>query len=90
MHISGIIIYTKPGTEESVKTELTGANLCEVYATDQKGILIAVTEGENPEAEMEKLKQIQQVNNVVSAAITYTSDESAADMDARELNKNDN
>lgn len=76
MNISSILVQTKPEHLDSTKKTLEKSELCDVFFTDKSGKIVVTIEGEDVKVETEKLKQIQNLPNVISAQMSYTySDE---------------
>jgi nitrate reductase NapD len=78
MNISGVIVKTLPENYEKVWTELEKSGLCEVHFGDkEKGTIIVTIEGETVEEEIDKLLQIEDLPNVISAEmhISYCEEE---------------
>ncbi len=72
MNISSIIVQVKPERIEEVINMLQNVDFCEYHLHDDKGRIIVTIEGEGVEEEIIKLKQVQQIKNVISADMVYS------------------
>lgn len=75
MNISSVIVKCLVEDTESVIARLEASKLCDVYAHDKNGKIIAVIEGESTEAESESLKQIAELPGVICADMVYAYSE---------------
>jgi nitrate reductase NapD len=67
MNISSIIVKTRPEHLEDVKKELEKTGICEIHFDDARGIVIVTIEGENVEEEINKVRFLEALPNVISA-----------------------
>ncbi len=74
MNISSVIIKTRSTYFNKIVEILTNSNLCEVHASENQKIVITL-EGKNTEEEINKLKQIEKMEGVVSAEMVYAYSE---------------
>jgi nitrate reductase NapD len=72
MNISGIVVRTAPECFESVLEELRSSGLCEVHFYDRSGKIIVTLEGEDTSEEVQKMKEIMNIPNVLSASLAYS------------------
>ncbi|MDX2444236.1 MAG: chaperone NapD [Bacteroidales bacterium] len=72
MNISSIVVQVKPERIEEVINMLHHVDFCEYHLHDDKGRIIVTIEGEGVEDEVRKLKQVQQIKNVISADMVYS------------------
>ena len=76
MNISSIVVKCTPNYLEETVKKLNDSGLCEVFASDESGRIIAVIEGDTTESESEKLRAIQAMEHVLSADMVYAYSES--------------
>jgi len=86
MNISSIIVQTKKEHQENVINAIKNNDFCEYYLHDDSGRIVVTVEGKGVEEEMKKLRQIQQLPNVISAEMmyAYSEDELNAERDKLE------
>ena len=76
MNVSSIVVRTKPATMQAVIAALEKCGLCVVYFTDDKGRIVVTLEADDIDGEIEKLKAIQNLPDVLGADLVYAfSDE---------------
>jgi len=75
MNISSIVVKTAPEKMTGVMENLKNSGLCEVHFHDQTGKIIVTLEGENINEEMNKMKAILNMPNVLSADLAYSYSE---------------
>jgi len=77
MNISSIIIKTRPEHLDDVKKELEKTGICEIHFDDPKGVIVVTIEGENVEEEINKVRILEALPNVISADMhmSYCEDE---------------
>ena len=87
MNISSVVIMCLPENEKSVIEAISNCDFCE-YHLHQNGKIIVTIEGEDTNEEVKKIRQIEKLPNVISAAMhfTYCEDELEAE---KEKLKND-
>jgi nitrate reductase NapD len=76
MNISSIVVKCAPKYLEETLKKLNDSGLCEVFASDESGRIIAVIEGDSTESESEKLRGIQAMEHILSAEMVYAYSES--------------
>ena len=79
MNISGIVVRTAPENLKSVLGSLKSSGLCDVHFHDKTGKIVVTVEGEHTGEEVEKMKAILNIPNVLCAnlAYSYSEEESA-------------
>jgi len=77
MNVSSIIVKTRPEYLEDVKKELEKTGFCDIHFDDPKGIIIVTIEGKNVEEEINKVRIMEELPNVISADMhmSYCEDE---------------
>jgi len=73
--MSGILVQVLPINLDSVYQDLKNSGLCDVYHKDEKGKIIIVLDGENTGEEMQKLKIIQSMPNILAADMIQSNSE---------------
>lgn len=72
MNISGILVVAKPERHADVVGALTGMEGVEVHQVDEaSGRIIAIQEAEDIHAEIDGVKRIKALPNVVMAEMVY-------------------
>ncbi len=71
MNISSVVVRTRPEHLDNVLESLNGSEHCEVHFHDEQGRVVITVEGENVDEEVEKLKLIQNLPDVISAELVY-------------------
>ena len=89
MNISSVIIQTKPEFIQEVVTVVTNSRLCEYHFHDEKGRIIVTIEGEGIENEIQKLRQVQQLEHVISADMVFSYSEDELEREKDKLLNND-
>lgn len=91
MNISSIVVQTNPKHTEEIVELLKQADFCDYHFHDDKGRIIVTIEGEGVEEEIPKLVQIQSMEHVISAdmSFAFSEDELNAERDKLELAGND-
>ncbi len=84
MNYSGVLVKTLPGNQDKVVKLLNDSGLCEVQMYEN-GHIIVVIEGKDTEEEVNKLKQIMELENVISADMIYSYVEDNIDKLREEL-----
>ncbi len=74
MNISSVIIKTSSAQFQNIIDTLSSSNLCEVHASENQKIVITL-EGKDTEEEVNKLKQIEKMEGVISAEMVYAYSE---------------
>lgn len=77
MNLSSIVIRTKPEHLVNLLERLQKSSLCEYHLHDPQGRIIVTIEGKGVDEEVSKLKEIQQMEHVISAEMmfAYSEDE---------------
>ncbi|MEW6602269.1 MAG: chaperone NapD [Nitrospirota bacterium] len=83
MNISSIVVTTTKEHIRNVIDDINSVEFCEVHFSDQSGKIVATIEGESISEQMERLKLIQNMPFVFSAALSYSycEDELARSME---------
>lgn len=74
MNISSAIVKVKPGSKESVLTIMNNINGCEIHIHQKEKIIITI-EAKDVNGEIAIVKEIEQLNNVLSVEIVYAYSE---------------
>ncbi|MBI9034279.1 MAG: chaperone NapD [Bacteroidales bacterium] len=90
MNISSIVIQTSTTKLNRAIEFLTQSNLCDYHHSDELGRIIITIEGETAEEEMAKLRQIQQLDFVISAEMHFSYSENELDKLRSDLELNPN
>ncbi len=86
MNISSLVVKTDPRNTDAVRAELSRSSLCDVFFHDaEKGMIVVTIEGKDTGEEMEKLKAIERVPHVLSAALVYAYSEAELGEAVRKL-----
>jgi nitrate reductase NapD len=75
MNISSIVIKSVPEQMQPLLAELGVSDICDVHFHDARGRIVVTIEGESVDEEMRKLKLIQGMPHVLSAALAYAYSE---------------
>ena len=75
MTMSGVLVQVLPKNLDTVYKDLEDSGLCDVFHKDEKGKIIIVLEGENTGEEIQKLKIIQEMPNILSADMIQSNSE---------------
>jgi len=83
MNVSSIVVKTNPENMQDVMNTINAIDFCEVHFNDDEGKIIVTIEGESVDDQMNRMKKIQALPNVVSANLSYsyTEEEVAAGLD---------
>ena len=83
MNVSSIVVKTEHKHLQEVIANINAIELCEVHFNDDEGKIVVTIEGNNIDEQMERMKKIQAIPNVVSANLSYsyTEDEVASALD---------
>ncbi len=71
MNVSSIVVRAKPAAVKSVMAALKKSGLCDVFFSDEQGRIVITVEGESVDGEIEKLKAIQNLPDVLAADLVY-------------------
>ena len=89
MNISSVIIQAKSENIDDLVKLLKESNLCDYHFHDKKkGKIIITIEALNIEAEMNILKQIEQIPNIISADMQMSYSEDELDIAIKNIEKN--
>ena len=75
MNISSIVVKAAPEQMPQLLAQLKAAGICEVHFHDGAGRIVVTIEGESIDEEMRKIKLIQGMPHVLSAALAYAYSE---------------
>ncbi len=89
MNLSSVIIQTKLEFIQEVVTMVSDSQLCEYHIHDEKGRIIVTIEDEGIENEIQKLRQIQQFEHVISADMVFSYSEDELEREKDKLLNND-
>ena len=71
MNYSSVLITVLPEHQEELLRNLEDSELCEVYLYEE-GKIIVIIEGQNTDEEINKLRQIEAIENVLSANMIFS------------------
>lgn len=71
MHISGILVHTRPGRIHQAREQLAMIAGVEIHLGDEDGKLIITLEQQDEEATVATFGQINQLPDVLSATMVY-------------------
>lgn len=89
MNISSLIVIAADETAESVINEIQSISGCEVPMSENN-ILIVSIEGENIASDSEKMKQIENIEGVISAKLVYSYSEDELDAEKQKIEMAEN
>jgi nitrate reductase NapD len=89
MNISSIVVQTLPENLDSVINDLKECGVCDYHFHDDKGKIIITIEGENVGEELEKLRIIEAIDNIISADMQMSYSEDELDRHIKVLNNSD-
>lgn len=72
MNVSSVIVRAAKQRIESVINEINAIDFCEVHFFDPGGKIVATIEGESIHHQMERMKKIQDLPDVLSVNVSYT------------------
>ena len=83
MNVSSIVVKTDQEHLQEVMDNINAIDLCEVHFNNDEGKIVVTIEGERIDEQMQRMKKIQAIPNVVSANLSYsyTEEEAAAGLD---------
>ncbi len=88
MNISSIVVQVNPENLSTVIDQLKNSDLCDYHHSDELGRIIITIEGESTEEEMNKLRQIQQMKQIISAEMHFSYSEDELDQMRSDLEIN--
>jgi nitrate reductase NapD len=71
VNISSIVVKAKPADLDAVEERLRSSGLCEVHFRDDVGHIIVTVEGADAQEEIAKVKEIQNLDGVLTAEMSY-------------------
>ncbi len=71
MNVSSIVVRTRPAAVKSVIAALKKSGLCDVFFSDQQGRIVITVDDETVDGEIEKLKAIRNLPDVLAADLVY-------------------
>lgn len=89
MNISSIVVQTLPKNLDAVIEDLKSCGVCDYHFHGEKGKIIVTIEGENVSEELQKLKVIEDIPNVISADMHMSYSEHELDEQIKVLNNAD-
>ncbi|MBC8413759.1 MAG: chaperone NapD [Nitrospira sp.] len=72
MTVSSIVVRTAPANTSSVISRIIKTDLCEVHFKDEEGRIVVTLEGENIDAMMQSVKEIQNMPDVLNVSVMYS------------------
>src|SRR5512143_103581 len=75
MNISSHVIKVAPENLETAMDSLRRSGLCDVFFHDPQGTIVVTIEGKDVGEEMDKMRAIQKLPFVLSAALAYCYNE---------------
>jgi len=87
MNISSVVIQAVPEHIEDLVVELKKGEICEYQMHDEKGRVIVIIEEEGVEQEVVRLKQLQQLQHVLSADMAFSYSENELEEERDKLDK---
>ncbi|MFA6760043.1 MAG: chaperone NapD [Sulfuricurvum sp.] len=77
MNISSIVVKTLPTNLDQVLKDIKNSPVCDYHLHDEKGRIIITIESDSVAEELEKLKVIEAIPNVITAEMqqSYSEDE---------------
>lgn len=72
MNVSSIIVRTVKKSIERVINDINAMDSCEVHFFDHEGKIVATIEGKSIHYQMEQMKKIQDLPDVVSVNLSYS------------------
>ncbi len=89
MNISSLIVMVAEGVAERVINEIKSISGCDVPISENN-ILIVSIEGENIESETGKMKQIENIDGVISAKLVYAYAEDELEAEKQKIEMSGN
>lgn len=72
MNVSSIVVRTAPENSAKVIESINALENCEVHFHDAEGRVVATLVGEEIQDQMNLLKRVQAIPNVLNAHLAYT------------------
>ena len=79
MNISGIVVSVSPEYFSEVLKNLEDSPICDVHFNNESTTIIVTLEGEGVGEETEKLREIQSMDHIISAEMSYSYSEDELD-----------
>ena len=90
MNVSSHVIKVAPKDLETAIGSLRQSGLCDVFFHDAQGTIVVTIEGKDVGEEMDKMRAIQKMPFVISAALAYCYNETGPDETAAKTSEEDN
>lgn len=84
MNISSLIVMAAETAAESVINEIKSIGGCDVPMSENSMLIVSI-EGENIESESGKMKQIENIDDVISAKLVYSYSEDELDAEKQKI-----
>ena len=84
MNISSLIVMVAEGVAEGVINEINSISGCDVPMSENSMLIVSI-EGENIESESGKMKQIENIDGVISAKLVYSYSEDELDAEKQKI-----
>ena len=84
MNISSLIVMAAETAAESVINEIKSIGGCDVPMSENSMLIVSI-EGENIESESGKMKQIENIDGVISAKLVYSYSEDELDAEKQKI-----
>ena len=84
MNISSLIVMVAEGVAEGVINEINSISGCDVPMSENRLLIVSI-EGENIESESGKMKQIENIDGVISAKLVYSYSEDELDAEKQKI-----
>lgn len=86
MNVSSLLVTIAPEKMEEALAALSCSGLCDVHFSDPaKGTVVVTIEGRDTGEEMDKIKAIEKLPHVLSAALVYAYSEAELDAAVKAL-----
>ena len=80
MPIGGIVITVRPDDRQNTEVALAGFSGLSVYGSDEKGNIIAMLKGNDPESIEEAIMAIEAIDTVLEVNLVYLNVEDSANV----------
>jgi len=84
MNISSLIVMVADEVAEGVINEINSISGCDVPMSENSMLIVSI-EGENIESESGKMKQIENMDGVISAKLVYSYSEDELDAEKQKI-----
>ncbi len=86
MNVSSLVVKIEPKNMDAALSSLAVTGLCEIHFQDPgKGTIVVTIEGKDVGEEMEKMKAIERIPHVLSAALVYAYSENELEKARQQL-----